>query len=356
MSDAAAKGAAKAARDVARDGTAWDVPSRALVLAAPTTWFELGPGDRILVGAGEPVTPGLGLAERRRDPRLEIGPPTVPEPDDAAAGLAPGDWWGGDGHEAGAMLRRRRPRTPPGEVLMAEAGRWQVVGGEHTELLESPGAGIVREVVPGRGIGLSLAGHGVPGAFAAGGPTRGRLELVAGESGLRGQLDVGRAGAILVVGGRLDSETIGRARAMGVRGIVVPGLAGKDLRDLVASEARQRASLQAIAPFAVLVLDGTFRRPIPGPLQALFEQLVGREVGIVADPPMLVIDPPLDPPVVPPEWVRIRHGDLAGREGRWRGPAGRRRFGAGVQLEAGTVELDDGSIVVVPIPDLERFV
>jgi len=331
------------------------VPSRPLVVPAPTTWFELAPGDRILVGVGEPVTAGLGLAERRRDPRLEVGPPTVPDEGDAAAGLAPGDWWAGDGHESGAMLRRRRQRTSAGEVLMAEAGRWQVIGGEHSEMLEAPAAGIVREVVTGRGIGISLAGYGIPGAFAAGGPTRGRLELVPGEAGLRGSLDVGRSGSILVVGGRLDSETISRARAMGVRGIVVPGLAGKDLRDLVASEARQRASLQAIAPFAVLVLDGTFRRPIPTPLFRLFQSLEGREVGIVSDPPLLVVDPPLEAPALVHDWIRIRHGELAGREGHWRGSAGRRRFPAGVHLEAGTVELDDGSFVVLPLADLERF-
>jgi hypothetical protein len=336
-------------------GVPGSVPSRPLVVPAPTTWFELAPGDRILVGAGEPVTAGLGLAERRRDPRLEVGPPTVPDEGDAASGLAPGDWWAGDGHESGAMLRRRRPRTSAGEVLMAEAGRWQVIGGEHSEMLEAPAAGIVREVIAGRGIGISLAGYGIPGAFAAGGPTRGRLELVPGEAGLRGSLDVGRSGSILVVGGRLDSETISRARAMGVRGIVVPGLAGKDLRDLVASEARQRASLQAIAPFAVLVLDGTFRRPIPTPLVRLFESLEGREVGIVSDPPLLVVDPPLEPPALVADWIRIRHGELAGREGRWRGVAGRRRFLAGVHLEAGTVELDDGALVVLPLADLERF-
>ena len=318
-------------------GSLAGVPSRPLVVLAPTAWFELGPGDRILVGAGEPVTAGVGLAERRRDPRLELGPPTLTDPGDAAAGLAPGDWWAGDGHESGAMLRRRRPRTSAGEVLMAEAGRWQIVSGEHIELVEAPAAGIVREVMASRGIGISLAGYGIPGAFAAGGPTRGRLELVTGEAGLRGSLDVGRAGSILVVGGRLDSETISRARAMGVRGIVVPGLAGKDLRDLVASEARQRASLQALAPFAVLVLDGTFRRPIATPLLGLFERLEGREVGIVADPPLLVVDPPFEHPEVPGDWVRIRHGELAGREGRWRGVAGRRRFLAGVHLEAGTV-------------------
>src|SRR5665213_1033757 len=62
------------------------VPSRPLVVLAPTTWFELNPGDRILVGAGEPVTAGLGLAERRRDPGVEVGPPTLPDPGDAAAG------------------------------------------------------------------------------------------------------------------------------------------------------------------------------------------------------------------------------------------------------------------------------
>ena len=123
----------------------------------------------------------------------------------------------------------------------------------------------------------------------------------------------------------------------------------------LAREARQRASLQAIAPFAVLVLDGTFRRPIPTPLLRLFESLEGREVGIVSEPPLLVVDPPLERPGVPDGWVRIRHGDLAGREVRWRAAAGRRRFGAGVQLEAATIELDDGALVVVPLSDLERF-
>ena len=38
-----------------------------------------------------------------------------------------------------------------------------------------------------------------------------------------GGLDVGLAGTIIVVGTRLDAETLTRARAMGVRGVIVGG-------------------------------------------------------------------------------------------------------------------------------------
>ena len=79
-----------------------------------------------------------------------------------------------------------------------------------------------------------------------------------------GGLDVGSAGTILVVGSRVDAETLTRARAMGVCGIIVAGLASKERRDFLASEARQRAALHRLPPFAVLVLDGATRRPLAG--------------------------------------------------------------------------------------------
>ena len=52
---------------------------------------------------------------------------------------------------------------------------------------------------------------------------------------------------------------------MGVRGVIVSGLAGKERRDFLASESRQRAALHRLPPFAVLILDGVIRRPIAGP-------------------------------------------------------------------------------------------
>jgi hypothetical protein len=333
------------------------VPARRLLEPQPVVRFEMAPGDRILVASGDLVTAGLGLAERQRDPRVDDGPPVATPDETDRPPLRAGDWWPGDGHETGGPLRRRTPRSPAGEILHPADGRWRIATGSHVDRLEAPAAGTVVEAVAARGLTVRLAGHGLPGTFAAGIPTRGRLERVIGEAGLRGALDVGRAGAILAVDGRIDSETIIRARAMGVRGVVASGLAGKDLRDLQGSEARQRASLQPLAPFAVLVLDGTARRPIAGPVAAILGALEGREVAIVVDPPMLVFEPPAHELIRPAaDWVRVLAGELIGREGRWLRPVGLRRFAAGVHLEAAAVALDDGRVEIVPVADLERFV
>jgi hypothetical protein len=183
------------------------------------------------------------------------------------------------------------------------------------------------------------------------------LEIVAdADADLRpAALDVGRAGAIVVAGSRVDAEALTRARAMGVRGIVAASIATRDLRDIAASEARQRASLQPLPPFALLLLEGHLRTPIASPVMAVLAALAGREVAIVDDPPLVLFDPPAEPlPAVPPDLVRVRHGPSAGREGRWIGPAGRRRFAAAVHLDAGFVDLGD-EVVAVPLSDLERF-
>ncbi len=333
------------------------VPARRLLDPEPVARFDLAPGDRILVAAGDRVSVGVGLAERQREPRVDDGPPVAVAAELDHPPLRAGDWWPGDGHETGGPLRRRHPRSPAGELLHPRDGRWRIATGAHVDLLEAPAPGVVGEAVPGRGLTIRLSGTALIGSFAAGIPSRGRLERVIGESGLRGALDVGRAGAILAVDGRIDSEAIIRARATGVRGVIASGLAGKDLRDLQASEARQRASLQPLAPFSVLVLDGTARRPLAGPMADLLAALEGREVAIVVDPPRLVFDP-LSPAVGPPARDRIRvvGGDLIGREGRWLRTAGLRRFAAGVHLEAAAIVLDDGEVAIVALVDLERFI
>ena len=333
------------------------VPARRLLDPLPIARFELAPGDRILVAAGDRVSAGVGLAERQREPRVDEGPPVATAAETDRPPLRAGDWWPGDGHEGGGPLRRRHPRSPAGELLDPHDGRWRIATGVHVDLLEAPATGTVDEAVPGRGLTMRLAGTALVGSFATGLSSRGRLERVIGEAGLRGALDVGRAGAILVIDGRIDSEAIIRARATGVRGVVASGLAGKDLRDLQASEARQRASLQPLAPFAVLVLDGTARRPIAGPLVDLLAALEGDEVAIIVDPPRLVFNPPIGlPPPPPPDRIRVVGGPLVGREGRWLRSAGLRRFPAGVHLESATVVLDDGEVATIGLADLERYV
>ena len=328
------------------------VALRNVIVPVPLTRFPLRPGDRPLVGIGETVTAGTPLAELLHDQRLLDVPASA-----VAGGARSGTHW--TGHPRRAIIGRRRgPGAISGELLFVTGGRWRVASGEPGGLLEAPAAGIVREVRPGEGIALQVAGSGIHGVRAIGAPARGRLDVAIGaDTAARAVgLDVGRAGAILVIGGRVDAETLTRARAMGIRGIVVGSLAARDLRVFAASEARQRASLHRLPPFAVLVLDGTIRRSLASPVRAALAALAGHEVAITADPPQLLFDPgDVRMPQPSPDLVRVRQGAWGGREGRWAGPAGPRQFRGGVWLEAGLVRFDDGPPTALPLADLERF-
>ena len=105
-----------------------------------------------------------------------------------------------------------------------------------------------------------------------------------------------------------------------------------------------------------LVLDGATRRRIASPIADVFGALAGREVAIVTDPPALVFDEPtIQLPMPQPDLVRVKAGERSGREGRWGGLAGLRRFTDGAFLESGWVMLDGAGTIAVPLADLERF-
>jgi hypothetical protein len=312
------------------------VAVRRLIDPGVDVMFRMGPGDRALVAVGESVVAGAPIAERLRDARVidvVVAPTASPAP-------VPGG------------------RVADGELLFDWRGHWRVASGDMTEPIETPTAGIVREVRPGTGIVVRAAGQALRGIVGLGGPTRGHVRIIAGQDGeLRANsLDVGLAGTILVVGARIDAETLTRARAMGIRGIIVGGLASKERRDFLASESRQRAALHRLPSFAVLVLEGAIRRPLATPVLAFLRALEGRSVAIVTDPPALIFDDPgVALPAPPTDYVRVRSGELIGRDGTWAGALGPRRFAGGVHLEAGAVRLDDGRTVAVPLGDLERF-
>lgn len=335
-----------------RSGTAVEpgldlVAVRPLVEQPVDAWLPLAPGDRPLVRMGDLVAPGTPLAERLRDTRLVDRP--------GAAGLRPGERW--SPANGAAASGRARGEEPEGELLFESGGRWRVVAGDMSETLESPVAGIVREVRPGLGIGIRAAGAGLRGAMSLGGSARGRLEIAAGADGelMPRGLDVGAAGAILVVGARIEAEALTRARAMGVRGVIVAALASKEKRDFLASEARQRAALHRLPPLAVLVLHGLVRRPISTPAMLLLEALAGREVAIVGNPPRLVFElDGIDLGPSRPDSIQVRSGPLAGQAGRWAGLAGIRRFPGGTHFRAGFVQFGDEPPIALPLSDLER--
>lgn len=324
---------------------------RRLVVEAPVVRFPLHPGDRSLVAPGEVVQVGAPLLERARAATVgRIGL------DEAPGEAAPGHWWSSSGRRH--PLRRGRGGPVGGELLFATADEWVVVAGDRADVVEAPIAGIVREVRPSVGIVLATQATAIPGAAAVGGPSRGRLELVAAPDGeLRASaMDIRRQGAVVVAGSRVDAETLTRARAMGARGVLAGAVGSRELRDLAAGEARQRASLQPIPPFAVIALEGHVRMPIATPIAAILSALAGREVALVGEPPLILVDGPARSlPLPPAGLVRVHAGPEAGTEGRWLGLAGLRRFAAGVVLEAGFVGSPDGSTLVVPLADLERF-
>ena len=329
------------------------VPRRELIAGPIDAWFPLAPGDRSFVAVGQAVVRGAPLAERLRDPRtVVVAGPGARDPD------RPGDRWTPPGTTRGTGHAGDRDEVPEGELLFRAAGRWRIAAADSSEPLDAPFPGIVREVRDGIGIRLQSPAKGILGTETLAGPTSGRLHIVTGPDGeLRAsQVDVGFSGAILVAGARIDAEALTRARAVGVRGVIVAALGIKERHDFLASERRGRAGVHGLPPFGILVLDGASRRPIASPVMAILEALEGRTVAIVGSPACLVVDDPdLDLPLPAPDLVRVRSGPLAGAEGAWLGLAGPRRFPAGVTLEAGLVRFGDRTPIAVPLGDLERF-
>jgi hypothetical protein len=350
------------------------IPGRRLLIKSPVIHLSFGPGDRVLVTPGQKVDAGTLIAERTSDPQLiDVGRLNghngngnggrVEFADQAKERRyppVPGKWWIGGEDRRGRSTQREGARRVAGTLLYELGGRWAAAAGDHHQKIESPVTGIV--TAASSCVGVTMIAHGVaiPGAVAGGQGTRGYLDvpkLVDGE--LRdAALDMGRAGAIVVAGGRVSTESLTRARAMSIRGMIAGSFGQAELRDLAASEARQRAGLHLMPPFGVLGLDGHQRRPIASPILSLLAALAGGDVAIITEPPLLVVDVMnMRLPDIAPDWIRVRSGPHAGREGRWLSSAGLHRFRAGVHLEAANVRLgDDLSPTIVALADLERFI
>lgn len=387
------------------------VATRRILVLSPTIHYRLSPGDRVLVQAGDAVDVGAPIAERTPDAgSVDAGPlengsepvkgrrigkggkpepapeiwPAWQEPDAAEPRVGsrdqmavkirtgpaaisqaerrrppePGKWWIGGGDRRG----RGRDKAPPrvgGTLLFESQGRWRAAAGEHHQIVELPVVGVVRSARNGVEVTIEVAGAAIPGAIAAGEPSRGYLDvprLTDGEL-WAGALDVGRAGAVVVAGNRISAQAISRARAMSIRGLIAGSVGQGELRDLEASQMRQKASLAPSVPFGLIALDGYQRRPIATPILAVLAAMSGCEVAIVTDPPLLVFDVREMPmPAIPADWIRVRSGLQAGREGRLIDALGQYRFRSGMHLQAAVVRfVDETDTTILPFADLERF-
>ena len=82
----------------------------------------------------------------------------------------------------------------------------------------------------------------------------------------------------------MDAEALTRARAVGIRGVIVAALGIKEQRDFLASERRgaRRSTVFRRSPSSCST--GRPRRPIASPLMAMFEAIEGSMVAIVGEP------------------------------------------------------------------------
>jgi hypothetical protein len=315
---------------------------------------RLEPGDELLVEEGEHLEAGTPLLHRARHPQVAEHALHGAPPPPAGTRVADGRAVGGSGR---GVIRFEGA----GEILYATpGGRLRAVVSRHQAIVSSPVAGTIVRLDACELI-IAADGTALPAVIAEGEPSHGPLVVAVDgpDAELRAtQIDVRHAGAILVVGSRVDVESMTRARAMGIRGVVAGGIVGTDLFAFRASLDRQEASIHASPPFALVVLDGYGKRPIP---PAAWEALVaadGTDVGLSVTPPLVLLGPGVALPPRRPGRVRVAAGPLLGRAGRVVELLGPRRRPAGTYLDCARVVLDpgpgeDARVVDLPLADLE---
>jgi hypothetical protein len=332
-------------------------PERARLL-----WLPMGLSDRPLVAPGQRVALGQPLIEHFRDQEaLEL--PTSA----ALIRLHPGDILDNVPGPQSGRLGRKSVATAH-RTRVCEHGRdgtTYVVAGSNAVTLDAPAAGVIEAVTPSR-LYLRADGLAVDARVGWGRPSWGRIVIAVDRPDAEIQtsrIDVTAAGAILVVGTRIDVEAVSRARAIGAAAIISGGVASRDLRQLTSSEARQQAALHAAAPFGLLALGGYGRVSIPAHLWDLLLAADGRLAGILPASRTLLIDgdpaPLVEAASRPPGTVRVISGEHRDHEGLLVGLSGPRRWPGGSYAPGGFVELagEDGRAErhCVPLSTLERL-
>jgi hypothetical protein len=318
--------------------------------------------DHPLVAPGQPVESGQPIFEHFNElEAVEI------ESSAAVVGIPPGSVLDNVPAEQSGRLGRRAPDETY-RTRVCEHGRdgvTRLVAGRSEVVVSAPAGGIIEAVTPAH-IDLRANGLAVDARVGWGRPTSGPIMLAVDARDVEIQtsrIDIAAAGAVLVVGARIDIEALSRARAIGAAAVIAGGVASRDLRQLRSSEARQRASLHAPAPFGLVALGGYGRAPIPTHLWDLLVAAEGRNAGLLPDSRTLVIDgdqaPLLEAISRPAGTVRVISGEHLDHEGRLVGLSGPRRWPGQGYAPGGFVELPGPGGAIerhcVPLTALERL-
>ena len=259
---------------------------------------------------------------------------------------------------------RRGFRSPvEGQVIEIRDGLVLIESAATTFELRALFRGQVHNVMPNRGVVITVSGALIQGVWGSGGEAAGVLKMLVDnpQKPLRARaVDVSCHGTIVVGGLILDEEVLEQATEARVRGMIVGGM-----------DARLRQNLESL-PFPVLLTEGFGSLPMSEPVFTLLQDNMGREALLSADtrtrrdarrPEVLI---PLrdghDAPeegsdILPMEvgaTVRALRAPYLGKVGTVVAlPEQPQEIDSGARLQVAVLELPNGEQVSIPLANLE---
>jgi hypothetical protein len=240
-----------------------------------------------------------------------------------------------------------------GTVLLSPLGQEEPILG-HVQ-------GKVARLTPSA-IDVRVAGAVLVGVAGSGAAVHGRLRVSVddGADELRaGAIDSDATGRIVVGGSRASAETLTRARAMGVAGVVLGGVLDKDLRDFEATQQRRREVGGGGGDFSVVLLEGYGKIGMDPGAFGWLRRHDGKMVSLFGEAARLYVYDADEPPT---RRLLARPGDrVVGTRRPYAGVGGRlvrilpgqHVVSSGVSTRAGLVRFEDGRTGIVPLANLE---
>ncbi|MBW3612264.1 MAG: hypothetical protein KY392_00225 [Chloroflexi bacterium] len=227
-----------------------------------------------------------------------------------------------------------------------------------------PILGHVRGEVTGvspEAIEIRVTGARVAGVGGSGGAVHGELRVAVhgpGDELRAGAIDVATTGRILVGGSRASAETLTRARAMGVAGIVLGGVLDKELRDFEATQRRRREIGGERGDLAILLLEGFGKVGLDPDLFSWFAAHDGHVASLFGESAELYVYDAAPPPARrtfprPGDRVLAHRRPYAGLSGELVRVLPGLHATPAATARSGVVRFDDGLTAVVPLANLE---
>ena len=329
--------------------------------------ISLPRGADAWVATGQSVEPEDVVATRRTASEARSVPITGPlriAPDRVVATIVVRP---GDPVAAGELLAehgRRQVRAPVGCLFVGwdrEDGTALIAPFDAPQPIHAHVRGRVESMADDE-IVVAVDGAALDGVGGIGEVVHGELHVAVHDPAdeLRASaIDVAASGRIVVGGSRASTETLIRARAMGIAGIVVGGMRDKELRDLDAIQQRRREAASTGRGFGVLLLEAYGKVGLDPGLFAWFRRHNGRMATLFGTDHRLIVHD-AEPP--PRRVVLARDGDaVIARRRPYGGRSGRilrvldrpHAAPSGAIVRTALVRFDDGHVAPVPMANLE---